>query len=111
MIDTGKSSRAGSVILWFCGVPHILCRVVRRICASSDDGRWKVTATSAVTDPDSQHLTVATPKSRWGLHDRSREESFLNRATVCPRFFLSRLRATAVVKIEAIAERSAWQDS
>ena len=30
MIDTGKSSSAGSVTLWFCGVPHLLCRVVRR---------------------------------------------------------------------------------
>ncbi len=30
MIDTGKSSRTGSVTRWFCGVPHLLCRVVRR---------------------------------------------------------------------------------
>jgi hypothetical protein len=37
--------------------------------------------------------------------------SIYNRATVCPRFFRSRLRTTAVVKIEAIAERSAWPDS
>lgn len=39
MIDTERSSCAESVTLWFCGVPHILIRVVRRICASSDDGR------------------------------------------------------------------------
>ena len=39
MIETEKSSCARSVTLWFCGVPHILSRVVRRICASSGDGR------------------------------------------------------------------------
>ena len=36
---------------------------------------------------------------------------FLKRTTVCPRCALSRLRATAVVKIEAIAEPGAWQVS
>jgi Tetracyclin repressor-like, C-terminal domain len=28
MIDTGKSSRAGSVTLWFCGVPHYALRML-----------------------------------------------------------------------------------
>jgi hypothetical protein len=39
------------------------------------------------------------------------KESFLIEAIEHPRSFLSRLRAIAVVKIEAIVERRAWQDS
>jgi hypothetical protein len=51
------------------------------------------------------------PRAAGDLQDPEPRRELLNRATVCPRFFLSRLHATALVKIEAIVERSAWQDS
>ena len=44
------------------------------------------------------------------MHDLEPIRELLSRAIECPRFFLSR-RATANVKIEAIAARIVWQDS
>ena len=63
MIDTGKSWRAGCVMLWlsFCGI-HIrpLPSGQENLTTGDSEGYSKVRRNGS----DLQHLTVATPKTR-----------------------------------------------
>src|ERR1700678_4358182 len=100
MIETGKPSRAGSVILWFdfCGVPHMRCEwsgeFVPRLMIGDREGYSEVRLSrSRIAASDRRHSQEPVGFAR----SRAAKE-LLNKAAVCPGFFLCWLRAPAVAK-------------